>query len=306
MPWGAIIGAGSALLGMNAADNAASAQQAATDKAVGEQQRQFDTTRSDLAPYRQAGNAALARLQALLGLSSPAPVAPTRDQFTKKTSTPEMTAGSPVVMTTGSQWPPTVTPGSNAGDFDQTGFDAATQKYNQDLTDFNNQKSSPDYGSLLRKFSSSDLNADPVYNSGLQFGLNEGEKAINNRAAAGGGWDSGATLKALSRYANDYGSTKAGESYNRFMTDQGNTYNRLAGVAGTGQNATNTLAGLGSTTATNLGNLYTGGANAAGAAGIAGANAISSGANNYMNYKLLSQLTGGGQRTTYDPATNPM
>lgn len=96
----------------------------------------------------------------------------------------------------------------------------------------------PEYGQLLKKFSASDLAADPVYNSGLQFGLDQGTNAINNRALASGGYDSGATLKALTRFANDYGSTKANDSYNRYTNDQNNTYNKLSGQQAVGLNAT--------------------------------------------------------------------
>ena len=57
--WGALIGAaGSAL----SANSAAGAQQGATDAAIGEQSRQYDTTRSDFAPYREAGQKALGQL----------------------------------------------------------------------------------------------------------------------------------------------------------------------------------------------------------------------------------------------------
>jgi hypothetical protein len=42
--------------------------------------------------------------------------------------------------------------------------------------------SGPDDGSLLRKFTQDDLNSDPVYQNGLQFGLDEGTKALERRA----------------------------------------------------------------------------------------------------------------------------
>lgn len=64
-------------------------------------------------------------------------------------------------------------------------------------------------GQFARKFTQDDMNADPVYKSGLQFGLDQGTQGINRQAAAGGNFLSGATLKALTRFGNDYGSTKA-------------------------------------------------------------------------------------------------
>jgi hypothetical protein len=119
------------------------------------------------------------------------------------------------------------------------------------------------YGDFTRKFTMADRDADPVYQSGLQFGLGEGTKAINNRAAAGGSFLSGATLKALTRFGNDYGTTKANDSYNRFTNDQTTQYNRLAGVAGSGQTA-----------ATQVGNNTMGAGNAQAAGIVGGANAI--------------------------------
>src|SRR4029077_7488878 len=106
---------------------------------------------------------------------------------------------------------------------------------------------------LLRRFSADDLQKDPVYQSGLQFGLDQGAGAINSRAIAGGGYDSGATIKALTRFANDYGSTKANESYNRYNQDQSNIYNKLAGITGTGQTATNQVGAAGQNMVNQLG-----------------------------------------------------
>jgi hypothetical protein len=99
-------------------------------------------------------------------------------------------------------------------------------------------KSDGQFGSLLSKFTNADMEGDAVYNTGLQFGLDEGVKGLNRRAASGGAYDSGATLKALTRYANDYGTTKAEGAYNRFMNDKNTTYGFLSGQQGVGLNAT--------------------------------------------------------------------
>jgi hypothetical protein len=64
-----------------------------------------------------------------------------------------------------------------------------------------------------------------------------------------------------------------------------------------GSGATTVGVNAGANTAGNLANLYTGAGNAAGASTIAQGNAISSGVNGYMNYNLLRQLSGGGQRS---------
>lgn len=156
----------------------------------------------------------------------------------------------------------------------------------------------PAYGSLMRKFTMADRDADPVYQSGLEFGLNEGTKAINNRAGAGGAFLSGATLKALTRFGNDYGSTKAGEARNRFVSDQDSQYNRLAGIAGTGQSATNQVSSAGAGYAARAGEYITQGGNASAAGTMGRGNALVSGINQgynmYQDNQLMQQIRNPG------------
>lgn len=71
------------------------------------------------------------------------------------------------------------------------------------------------------------LMADPssiTKDPGYQFGLNQGQRQIDNQAAARGGYYSGQQLKASQQFGQDYAGTKL---------DQ--TYNRLLGAAGLGQ-----------------------------------------------------------------------
>jgi hypothetical protein len=184
----AVLGAGlgGAALSANAAKKAASGQQKATDAAMAEQQRQYDLTREDQAPWREAGVDALGRL---------------------------------------------------AGFVDPS-------------------------------MSHQDVMNEPGY----QFGLNEGLNAMQNTAAARGGLYSGAAMKGLTRYANDYASTKYGDAWNRMQTDAGNRWGRLSALAGIGQAATNQTNAAGANYANNAGNLLTSNANAQGAAGMARGN----------------------------------
>lgn len=76
-----------------------------------------------------------------------------------------------------------------------------------------------------------DWQKDPAY----QFQLNEGNKAINAAASARGLGNSGATLKALTKYGQDYANTAYDQAYNR-------QYNRLSSLAGLGSNASSTNA----------------------------------------------------------------
>lgn len=222
MSWAAVAVAGGALLGgmmgSSASKKAAREQTAASRAAIAEQARQFDTTRADLAPWMDAGQAGLGRMRDLLGLGT-------------STLTPEQ------IM-----------------------------------------EQSPGY----------------------QFRLGQGEQAIDRAAGAQGLRRSGATLKALTRFGQDYAS-------NEF----GNIYNRLAGISGTGQQTGTQLGQFGAQNAGNIGNLLTGAANARGAAGIAGANAwgnaLNTGINFYGQQSMLNALGGRNQTPTWMQGyQNPM
>ena len=174
---------------------------------------------------------------------------------------------------------------------------------------------------------------DESNDPGYQFRLAQGNQAIQRAAAAGGGAFSGGTLKALSRYGQDYASNEYSNVYNRaltgyntnvntglnsfltnfnaYNTGQGNTFNRLASLAGMGQTATGQLGQLGQANAANIGNLLTGQGNAAAAGALGSASAVNSGLNSivggtnsalnyYQNGQLLQALTGGGNMSLFD------
>jgi hypothetical protein len=115
-------------------------------------------------------------------------------------------------------------------------------------------------------------------------------------------------LKALTRYGNDYGAQKAGDSYARFYGDQDRTFNRNAALAGIGQTATNGVVNAGTATSNNIanvtqgqgnaiGNLYSGLGNSRGAAAIASGNtfnnALSNIGNWWTNQNMLDTLMSG-------------
>lgn len=83
-------------------------------------------------------------------------------------------------------------------------------------------------------FGGKGFEADPGY----QFRMNEGMKAINSNAAARGGANSGATLKALARYGQDFASNEYNNAYGR-------QYNRLSALAGFGQGANQQVSNAG-------------------------------------------------------------
>lgn len=80
MPVGAVLGAaaitGGAVLASSATSShavsqASAAQTAGNNAALGEQQREYDTSRADYAPWRQVGQAALGQLAQVHGISIP-------------------------------------------------------------------------------------------------------------------------------------------------------------------------------------------------------------------------------------------
>lgn len=284
MPWisaGASILGG--LLGSSAADDAAAAQQQSAAAAVAEQRRQYDLSRADQMPFMQNGQAANSRLAYLMGLGGApngvaggagSPTLRTADQLRQSLIGQYTTPGEYHDVDGGRSWT------TQASINEQGLADAIAKAQAEDNSALqawqaqqNAQSGDPAYGSLSRGFTAADLNKDPVYQSGLQFGLDQGTGAINSRAIQSGSYDSGGTLKALTKYANDYGSTKANESYNRFNTDQTNQFNRLSGISGTGQTATNQVQAAGTNTANNVSGLLTDAGSARSAGIIGGANA---------------------------------
>lgn len=110
-------------------------------------------------------------------------------------------------------------------------------------------------------YDTSDLQNTPGY----QFRMDEGMKAINSNASARGMRNSGATMKALTRYGQDYASNE----YDK-------RFNRLSSIAGIGQNAN----ALNAQTIQNYGNQMS--SNEIGLGNAGASNAIA-GANNMSN-----------------------
>lgn len=138
----------------------------------------------------------------------------------------------------------------------------------------------PDAGSLLKPFTMADLTSEPGY----QFGLAEGEKGIDRAAAAGSGRYSGATLKALTRFNEEYAGTKYDAAFARDAATKNQTYNFLTGASGTGANAAAQTAGIGANSAATQAGLLTDAGNARAAGAVGGANAITGAISTGLNY----------------------
>lgn len=106
-----------------------------------------------------------------------------------------------------------------------------------------------------------DLTMDPGY----QFRMDQGTNAINAAAAARGMGNSGATLKALARYGQDFASNEYNNAYNR-------TYGRLSSLAGMGQGAVQGMAGAAQNYGNNVSQTQMGLGNAIASANIAQSN----------------------------------
>ena len=146
------------------------------------------------------------------------------------------------------------------------------------------------YGDLSSGFMPANFmtEMDPGYN----FRFNEGMKALERKMAASGMTQSGAAMKAATRYGQDYASNEFNNAFQRYQTSRNATLNPLMG----GSASTNYLSGaLG-----NMGNqisenqIGAGNARASGYVGGANAytNAISSGLNAYMGANMMNNMMG--------------
>lgn len=97
-----------------------------------------------------------------------------------------------------------------------------------------------------KKFSMDDFKADPGYN----FRFTQGQRGLDASAAARGGLQSGAALKAATAFGQEMGSQEYTNAFNRYGIERDRAINPLMQAAGFGQTATNNM----QTGATNYGN----------------------------------------------------
>lgn len=118
-----------------------------------------------------------------------------------------------------------------------------------------------------------------------QFAFSEGQNAVDASAAARGGLKSGATLKALTEYGQNF----AGQRRDNYI-------NQLFGMQGVGQNSTNALQSAGQSFAAGGSNALANYGNAASAGIIGRGNALASGVNAGLQGigSIAKQLGGGG------------
>lgn len=142
-----------------------------------------------------------------------------------------------------------------------------------DLLGTSGNSDSSGYGSLTTPFTAADLQNDP----GFKFQLQQGNQALDRKAAAGGNYFSGAALKAAQDYGQGLADTTLNNAFARDQAQKQQVYGNLSGQAGVGANA----AGRAS-------DIYEGSGNARAGAGISSAN--------ILNQTLSSLLSGSGAK----------
>ena len=253
----AVAAIGGSMIQANAASKAASGAQNAARDANALQWNMFQQNRSDQAPWRTTGGAALGQLSNLMGFNSQA-------TFNEKAYLDAHPDAYQRMFDTG-----------------VSAYEDAMKQYgganSPDLQPFFSQ--GPEFGSMSRDFSMADYQADPGY----QFRLEQGAKALERAGAAKGMALSGAQMKGLTDYNSGMASQEYGNAYNRFMQNRTTRFGELSNLAGLGQSSVGQTGQLGANTATQMSGNLTGAANMSGAAGLAGANAWTGALNSLGN-----------------------
>jgi hypothetical protein len=178
-------------------------------------------------------------------------------------------------------------------------LNAAIAKYYEEQNAQNAAlQADPTYGSLLRayrngedfSFTGKDLATEPGY----QFGLNQGTQGIERGQAARGNFLSGAAMKELSRFNEDYAGTKFNDAFNRaqstwntnlgaYNDNKNRIFNFLSGVSSLGQNSAAKVGASNLQVGNNVGNNMMSAGAAQSAGTVASGNALRSGINQAAN-----------------------
>lgn len=322
--WGAIASIAGGLLGASAAGDAADAQAQASKEANDLQRYIYDNNVRLNQPAIDAGNLGRNRLLQLLGLGgTPGGQGESRDQLRSRMvgQFTRNTPGTPPVMvptfgrengtsdsTNYAEYLRALYAGELEGrpgssTIDETGLQSAIDA--EMARNSGIDSSAGDYGSLMRDFTGTDLQNEPGY----QFGLAEGQKGLDRRAAAGGGYFSGAALKAANRFGQDYAGTKFDAAFNRDTANKTNKFNRLTSLTGGGQTAANQTQAAGTNYANTVGGNITAMGNAQGASNIAQGNAwqnaLTGAVDNYQQNNFMNSLLKNMGRTRQPYDTPP-
>ena len=147
------------------------------------------------------------------------------------------------------------------------------------------------YGSLNAPFTASMMQQ---YSPAYQFQLQQGQQGVLNQDATSQGAESGAALKDLTSFNQNYANTAFNNAFNQYQTQQSNTYSRLGGVAQLGQAAASNQATGASAFGNSIGQSISNVGTAQAGGTVGSANAISSGLSNAGQLGLLAALYSGG------------
>lgn len=291
---------GAAAVGAGASMYAANKQKQGVDEAGRTIAGTAAEARSTLEPFVSSGTSATSRLSQLLGIGSGVSVDDQqyKDLYNQQVQALDQMHQQKYGMSI-------FDPRADAASREQQ-INAIKQSVMDQLSKSGSKPA--DFGSLTKPFTMDDLTNEPGY----KFGLSEGEKGIDRAAAAGSGRYSGATLKALTRFNEDYAGTKYDAAFNRDASTKNQTYNFLSGTANTGENAAAQTGANTMTAGARIGDTITSGANAEAAGAVGVANAVNSGVSSYLNYNQSQNLinavnsrgTGLTPYTMSDPSYN--
>jgi hypothetical protein len=239
MTWGAVAGGAISVAGSMLGGGSKEGERDAEDAQAAIMREQKDAKReamAALAPYLATGSAASKKLAQMLGVADPEGYAarPSRENFKNQVENQHFM--------------------KYGGGYDRNSNIALeTRKidklYNKAMADWEAGKkeylaknpNSQGEGDLLKNFSNEDFVKDPGY----EFRQAEGEKGVKRQLSAMGGFNSGAALKAIDRYNQDYASNEFSNAYNRDAANKARTFSFLSGTAGQGLQAAGTAAGVG-------------------------------------------------------------
>src|SRR6185312_15943154 len=317
-----VAGVAGSVISSGAAKSAASTQAAAADQASANAMAQYQQTRSDLAPYRDAGASAVNQLRSIFGIG-PAPVAaPAGTAAAPSQSNPLANGSLQIVPPTETgngevgngrtDWQVLDAAGNVVGSFPSS-FDYQTV---QSLTSGLNggQNSAPSSAPSVAAPASAGANPLAAYGlsgltfqptmaqleatPGYQFDRAQGLLGVANSNAAQGLGISGAALKGAAQYATGLANNTLTTQQGIFQQNLGNVLNPLMSLSSLGENAGAQTGSLGVQGVSNANNALIGGANASAAGTVGSANALANGLGSLgsspLNYMMYQQLLGGG------------
>jgi hypothetical protein len=164
-------------------------------------------------------------------------------------------------------------------------------------------------GEFSGKFTGQTLYDDPSY----KWRVEQGQKALEQSAAARGIQFSGGTMAALQDYAQNAASQEYQAAYNRYYADQNRTLERLGALASAGSTTAGGLATLGSNYANNFANInqasaanqsayLTGAANASSAGYVASNNISNQMMDQVLKSDFFKNLSGPSSKSDFIPA----